>query len=92
MEPGDWSFYWYLTLTSGVALTGLYVWSSAIWLLEIKGLAVLIKCLLLALGALFPDARGVLFVTIIVLSGFVAHAPARLRSMRWVGIAPSGPS
>jgi hypothetical protein len=85
LEQAQWATYWYLALVSGVALSLLYLWSTAAWLLEIKGLAVVIKILLLALALRLPSLQGELFIAIIVLSALTAHAPARIRGRRWVG-------
>ena len=79
-----WSSYWQLTLASGVVLSMLYIWSSAIWLFELKGQAILLKVILLAAALAFPAVRGELFVVIVVISGLIAHAPARVRSRCWL--------
>lgn len=89
LDDDVWAGYWYLALASGVALSLLYVWSTAIWLFELKGLAVLLKIALLAGAAAYPALRGEVFVTIIVLSGVIAHAPAKVRGRRWLR-SPAG--
>ena len=84
LHPQAWASYWHLTLASGVALSLIYIWSTAIWLCEIKGLAIIFKNILLAVAIAVPAARGELFIAIVVISGLVAHAPARVRSRRWL--------
>jgi len=84
LAHGQWSVYWYLTLVSGIALSLVYLWSGAIWLFELKGLAIIVKVLLLLLGSLVPDTRAAIFILVIILSGLVAHAPGRVRSWRWL--------
>ncbi|MDJ0740669.1 MAG: hypothetical protein QNJ91_13210 [Gammaproteobacteria bacterium] len=84
LDAADWGLYWYLALASGVALSVMYVWSTAAWLFELKGLAVLLKIALLAGATAYPALRGEVFVTIIVLSGLIAHAPAKVRSRQWL--------
>jgi hypothetical protein len=79
-----WVSYWYVTLATGVALSLIYIWSTAVWLFELKGLAVVLKILLLALALAIPGLRGASFIAIIVLSGLIAHAPARVRSRCWL--------
>jgi hypothetical protein len=83
--------FWHLTLVSGVLLSLLYLWSSAAWLLQRKGLAIMFKLVLLALALGLPTWRGSLFIAVIVLSGLIAHAPGRVRGLRWCGTLPLSP-
>lgn len=85
-DPALWKAYWYLSLATGIALTGLYLWSTCAWLFELKGLAIVIKVLLLAIALAWPAARAELFITLVILSGLIAHAPARIRGYRWLPI------
>ena len=84
LDPESWLSYWYLTLTSGIALTLIYIWSGAVWLFELKGMVIALKIMLLILGLVFPEMRAEVFIAIIVMSGLIAHAPARVRSRRWL--------
>jgi len=81
-----WEAYWYLSIATGVALTGLYLWSTCAWLFELKGLAVVVKVVLLGIALGWPAARAELFIAIVILSGVIAHAPARVRGYRWLRI------
>ncbi len=87
----QWLTFWHLTLVSGVLLSLLYLWSSAAWLLQVKGLAIIFKLVLLALALGEPTWRGTLLIAIIVLSGLIAHAPGRIRGLRWCGTSPLPP-
>ena len=82
MEPARWLPFWHLTLASGVLLALLYLWSSAAWLLHIKGLTIVLKLLLLAIALGVSTWRGTLFILIIILSGLIAHAPGAVRGFR----------
>jgi hypothetical protein len=84
LDRESWLSYWYLTLASGIALTLIYIWCSAVWLLELKGMVIILKNLLLTLGLFVPEIRPEAFIAIIVMSGLIAHAPARVRSRRWL--------
>lgn len=75
----EWLRYLYLTLVSGSALVFLSLWSNGVWLVQLRGQAVLLKVLLLALMRFWPDLRLPLFVMVILVSGVFAHAPARVR-------------
>lgn len=78
-----WAVYWHLTLVTGMLLAALYVWTDAGWLLKLKGQAILAKLALLALAYAYPAWRMQLFLLIILLSAFFAHAPDRVRSYAW---------
>ena len=83
LAEARWLPYWHLTLASGVMLAALYVWTDPAWLIQLKGQAILAKLALLALAELYPPWRAGLFLSVIVLSAFFAHAPDRVRSHIW---------
>ncbi len=74
-----WRVYLYLTLLSGLGLTLIALWSSVIWLVQLRGQVVLLKLLLLALIPLWPAMGLPLFIGVIVISGLIAHAPGDVR-------------
>jgi hypothetical protein len=80
-QPPDDNFRLYLvmTLATGLGMTLVDAWSNRQWLAQLSGQTVLLKLLLLGLIPLWPDAREVLFVTVILISAVVSHAPARIR-------------
>ena len=82
LEPTRWLAFWHLTLASGVLLSLLYLWGTALWLLQLKGLAIVLKVALLALAWHWPAWRGELFILVIFVSGLMAHAPGRIRGFR----------
>ena len=86
LDADSWSVYWQITVFSGVVLSLIYIWSSGAWLLEMKGLAVFLKLVLLTVGCMIPELRPAAFILVIVLSGLIAHAPARVRARRWLDI------
>ena len=75
----SWRLYLYLTLISGVGLSLISIYSNGIWLIQLRGQMVFLKLLLLALIAPFPEHKTALFILIILISGWIAHAPARVR-------------
>jgi len=79
LEEMRWMSFWYITLATGVVLSLLYVWSSAAWLFQLKGLVIVIKLLLLGVAVALPAWRAGLFMLIILISGLIAHAPGRVR-------------
>lgn len=77
---GDaWVDYLYLTLASGLGLTAISIYSNGIFLVQLRGQAILLKVLLLALIPVWPDARLLIFLVVIVISGLISHAPAEVR-------------
>ena len=79
LDDAQWLPYWRLALTTGAALALLYIWSTALWLFQLKGVAILLKLALLALGFSLPGWRMETFVLVIMLSGVMAHAPGSVR-------------
>ncbi|MCP5429452.1 MAG: hypothetical protein H6962_04235 [Chromatiaceae bacterium] len=88
--PAAWDTYWHLTLVSGIALSILYLWNTAAWLFELKGLGIVIKVVLLGIAWGIPALRTELFILVIILSAVIAHATARVRGYRWSGIPIPG--
>jgi hypothetical protein len=75
----SWLIFLYLTLVTGLALTLLAIWSNAIWLLQLRGQAILFKVLLLALMPFWPEYKVILMLLVIVISGLISHAPGNVR-------------
>jgi hypothetical protein len=94
-KPDAWELYWHLSLASGIALMGLYLWGSVGWLFELKGLVIVVKTLLLGIALLVPSIRAEVFLFVVILSGVIAHAPGAFRGYRWVplpGVAQVRPA
>lgn len=83
LPESQWLAYGYLALLSGGLLAALYVWTDEDWLWQLKGQVVLLKLTLLALSRVFPQWQVEIFILVIVLSAFFAHATARVRSSAW---------
>lgn len=81
----------YLMLCSGVLLSLLYFWTHGAWLLQLSGISILIKVALLLVAIALPTWQAPLFILIIIISGLIAHAPARVRGYRLLtrGIPPN---
>jgi len=77
---GDvWQDFLYLTLVSGLFMMLLSIWSNGIWLLQLRGHAILLKLSLLALMLVWPEYQVLCLVLVIVISGLIAHAPGDVR-------------
>jgi len=79
-SAGDvWQGFLYLTLVSGLAMMLLSIWSNGIWLLQLRGHAILLKLVVLLLMLLWPVYQAAGLVLVIVISGLIAHAPGNVR-------------
>lgn len=74
-----WLAYIYLTLVTGTILMLIEIWTNAIWLIQLRGITILIKLLLLVLLAHTVTWQNELLICIIFISGIIAHAPANIR-------------
>jgi len=77
--PAQWMPYFYLTMLSGLLFFALELWSNGIILLQVRGLVLAMKLLLLWLAVSNPDWRAALFMAIVVLAGAISHAPGDVR-------------
>ncbi|WP_165873485.1 DUF4175 domain-containing protein [Parasulfuritortus cantonensis] len=80
-----WRPYWLLAVFSGLALSLLYIASSGVWLLQLKGWGILLKLLVLAASFVLVAWRAELFFLVVAMSALIAHAPARVRAWPWRG-------
>lgn len=79
LDKNQWINYWWLALASGGLMMLVDIISNRIWLVQIRGLTIFLKLLLLALLGVNPAWDGYLLATIIVISGIISHAPGSLR-------------
>lgn len=73
------SVYLTLTIVSGVVLTLMEAWSGTIWFVQLRGIALYLKLLLLLPIHLYPDMTVPCLIAVIVISGFMSHAPSWIR-------------
>ncbi|MDX1594243.1 MAG: hypothetical protein R3298_08340 [Gammaproteobacteria bacterium] len=78
-DPADWRPYLWLTLASGLAMVLVELAATCLWLLQLRGLAVVAKLLLVAFAVYRPESMPWVLVAAIVLSSVFAHAPADVR-------------
>lgn len=78
-QDETWHLFQDLCLISGTLLALLFIYSSGIWLLQLRGLVILFKLLLFYTIFLWPSLGVALLILILILSGWIAHAPARIR-------------
>ena len=67
------------TVLSGAALMGLEIYRTPLWLIQVRGLATLVKIGLVAAVALYWDERVWLLTAALVIGAVVSHMPGRYR-------------
>lgn len=73
------SIYITLAIVSGIVLALMEAYSGWIWFVQLRGVALYIKLLLLLLIHLYPESAISCLIAIIVISGFFSHAPSWIR-------------
>jgi len=78
-EPASWLPYVWLAVVTGTAMVVLELWSTGLWLIQVRGLSVVVKLGLIACLLRAGDLQVPLLIAVLVISGVVSHAPADLR-------------
>lgn len=73
------SLYITLTIVSGLILTAMEASSGWVWLVQVRGLVLFLKLLLMFFMHLYPALAIPLLISVILLSGFSSHAPSWIR-------------
>jgi len=82
-----WLNYWWLALISGALMMLIDAASNPVWLVQVRGMAIILKLILLVFVGWGPGSDSgwspgwdvfLLFI-IIVISGVISHAPGNLR-------------
>lgn len=79
VSPGQLEPWLYATIGSGAALVALNLYQTTRWLIEVRGVVVMLKLLLLCMIPLWWSARLPILFAVIVLSSYVSHMPGRYR-------------
>jgi hypothetical protein len=76
----SWQLFLYLTVVSGLVMSGLEIYTDGIWLLQLRGTAIGIKLLLLSTMIWwFEQPNSSIYFLVIIISGVVSHAPGKVR-------------
>ena len=75
----DWLFFIHLTIATGAAMMLLDIWSNGVWLMQLRGQAIIIKLILFAALLMTEQHDSWLFFSMIIISGLIAHAPSNIR-------------
>ena len=79
LEKDLWLNYWWLAMVSGALMMLMDIISNPVWLVQVRGLVIAIKLILLALLGMYPGWDGFLLAVIIIISAVISHAPGQLR-------------
>jgi len=79
LEKDLWINYWWLALVSGALMMVIDIASNPVWIVQVRGLVIFLKLILLALLGQDPALYRVLLIVIIVISAVISHAPGKLR-------------
>lgn len=79
LDKDIWIIYWWLAMASGALMMLLDITSNPVWLVQIRGLVIMAKLVLLAFLGSYPAWDTTLLIVIIVVSGVISHAPGKLR-------------
>lgn len=66
-------------LATGGAFLGLEVYQASVWLVQVRGVATLVKLALVAAVSLFWELRVPLLTVAVIVGGVSSHMPGRLR-------------
>jgi hypothetical protein len=78
-ETAAWVPYLWLTLLSGFAMVAVSCYGNGVWLLQLRGLLIMGKLLVLLLLAWLPQLSPQGVIAVVALSSVIAHAPGSLR-------------
>jgi len=79
LEQDLWINYWWLALVSGALMMMIDIISNPVWVVQVRGLVIFLKLILLALLGQNPTLDPILLMLIIIISAIISHAPGKLR-------------
>ena len=79
LEKGLWINYWWLAMASGILMILIDWISNPVWIIQIRGLVIILKLALLLLLGYNTNWDGMLLIFIIIISAVISHAPGNVR-------------
>jgi hypothetical protein len=79
LEKDLWINYWWLALVSGVLMMLMDIAANPVWMVQVRGVVILFKLILLVLLGINPGWDSFLLAVIIIISAVISHAPGKLR-------------
>lgn len=75
----DWAWYWYTAITTGILMVAIDALSNFLWLVQIRGIVIYIKLMLLMLLGGNMLVNQLVLVAIVIMSAVISHAPGDIR-------------
>jgi hypothetical protein len=79
LDQDLWRGYWWLAMISGGLMMLVDIISNPVWVVQVRGLVIFLKLILLVLLGRYPLLDGSILAVIIVISAVISHAPGSLR-------------
>jgi hypothetical protein len=79
LEKDLWLHYWWLALVSGTFMMLMDITANTVWVVQVRGIAIIVKLMLLLLLGLHPGWDNFLLVMMIIISAVISHAPGKVR-------------
>jgi len=79
LEKDLWLHYWWLALVSGAFMMLMDITANTVWVVQVRGIAIIVKLMLLLLLGLNPGWDNFLLVMMIIISAVISHAPGKVR-------------
>ena len=79
IEESLWLSYWWLALASGGLMILMDMIANPVWLVQVRGLVIMVKLVLVFLLGHDPSWDKALLAAVIVMSAVISHAPGKLR-------------
>lgn len=79
LDKSSWIDFWWLAIASGGLIMLMDIISNPIWIVQIRGLVIFLKLVLLAFLGSYPEWDSFLLSIIIIISAIISHAPGKLR-------------
>ena len=79
LDKGLWINYWWLAMASGILMILIDWISNPVWIIQIRGLVIILKLALLLLLGFNTNWDSMLLLFIIIISAVISHAPGNVR-------------
>lgn len=79
VDKSLWISYWWLAMASGILMMLIDIISNPVWLVQVRGLVIYFKLILLALLGSYPAWDITILMVVVVVSAVISHAPGKLR-------------
>jgi len=79
VPASQWHIFSLLTSLSGILFILLEIWGNGVWLIQIRGVVLYFKIILLLLIPFLPAYESLILIIVICLASIISHAPGNVR-------------